>query len=142
MNKFFDITTIEFKDTNTLINLQTYPESFHTSLLPGIDKHLIKHLPALKYHLCDNEFSRTFPDELKDTEIAHAFEHVLLQKIGDLDPRAKAVKGETHWDWKKSPRFSYEIDLVYRNDPVVLKAISSSIDVFRKITPAQLGAAS
>jgi len=76
-----DIYKIEFFKKRTVIHLLIPPAIRKTSQLPGFAKTLILQLPRLKYHLCDNEQHQSFADELENTELAHAFEHTLIDLI-------------------------------------------------------------
>lgn len=96
-----EIKKINFLNSKTQLKLRVNPEINKTSQICGFDKKLLTLLPSLKYHICDNKDKNSFADELQDTEIAHAFEHTLLDIIGKKDSDVKVIGGYTSWELAK-----------------------------------------
>ncbi len=76
---------------------------------------LKKRLPTVLLTECFNEHSLPFKTEVKNTEIAHLFEHILLEylcleKIAAGFSSA-SFSGRTHWNWLKYPRGSFFISI-------------------------------
>jgi len=57
---------------------------------------LLEWLPGLRNHRCSTGGTRSFAEEMLTTEVAHLFEHVVLEvlvRVGSTDE----VRGETVW---------------------------------------------
>lgn len=57
-----------------------------TAAYPEFPEQLLERLPSLRMHLCDNGTARSFEMELQDTELAHAFEHTVLELLAKAHP--------------------------------------------------------
>lgn len=124
------VISIDFEGDQTKIILFVSKDITKTRQLPGFVEAVLESMPELRFHKCENDRNLTFADELFDTEIAHVFEHVLLEIIGQIDTKAYRIKGWTNWDWKNSPRWTYEISLRYRDSRVVFNALSRALTMF------------
>lgn len=100
--------------------------SFCTKHFPLTKQILEKELPDVLSTECFNEKDLPFEEEVEDTEIAHLFEHILLQMLYSEKTRALKTKteynGNTKWNWKEEQQgtFHIEIDSGY-SDGVILK---------------------
>lgn len=82
-------------------------------------------LPGLARHRCENDEGRSFAEELPDTEVAHLFEHVVLELMAEAgSPRS--LRGETVWDFRMNGRGVFHVSLEYDDDLVCLGAIKSA----------------
>jgi hypothetical protein len=106
-NAPIEIQKINFQKNKTSLSVKVIPEFNKTSQIRGFDKRLLEKIPSLNYHLCDNRDKRSFAEELQDTELAHAFEHALLDMIGRHDDTAEVVGGYTSWNWQKKNPTGY-----------------------------------
>jgi len=71
-----------------------------TSAYPGLSDRALSALPTLAAHTCDNADGRTPADELADTELPHALEHVALDLLHRAGVRG-TLRGETTWDFER-----------------------------------------
>ena len=54
-------------------------EPLRTSEAPGSAQRVLRELPGLKGHRCDNGAGIGFREEIRDTELAHLVEHAALE---------------------------------------------------------------
>ncbi len=89
-------------------------------------------LPGLAHHFCINNEGRSFAEELADTEVAHLFEHIVLELMATAgSPRS--LKGETVWDFRRDGRGVFRVSLEYDDDLVCLGAVKSAGPLMRYI---------
>lgn len=97
-------------------------EPWRTSDVPGTADRLMRLLPGLRGHRCDNGEGRTFAEELSDTELAHAFEHAALEVMA-LAGSPDTLRGETRWDFHADGRGVFRVRVAYDDDLVCLGAL-------------------
>lgn len=73
------------------------PEHALTSFFPGLAEFLLEKYSELSRHACDNNKSASFIYELKDTELAHALEHLIAEEIASLGVARLDIVGRTGW---------------------------------------------
>ena len=71
-----------------------------TSAYPGFRDRALALLPTLASHTCQNDDGRSAAEELADTELAHALEHVALDLLRRAGVRG-TLTGETLWDFER-----------------------------------------
>jgi hypothetical protein len=72
------------KPSSTKITMQSFGEHVHTGHIPFIEDLLKKYLPTVLLTQCYNDEQLPFAQEVKDTEIGHLFEHILLEYLCQL----------------------------------------------------------
>jgi hypothetical protein len=110
-----------------------------TRFLPKTHKILKKVLPSVLLTECFNEENLPFSIEAKNTEIAHLFEHILLEYLC-LEKIAKgfssaSFSGRTHWNWIKYPKGSFFITITMEKTDLTFlpSALEKSITLLEKI---------
>lgn len=110
-----------------------------TNLLPQTIKILKKTLPTVLLTECFNSEGLAFSKEVKNTEIAHLFEHLLLEylcleKISHGFSSA-SFSGRTHWNWIKYPKGSFFITITIEKTDLKFLPVSieKSINLLEKI---------
>jgi hypothetical protein len=104
-----------------------------TKQLPSTTKILGEILPSIFNCRCFNNEELPFKTEAKDTELGHLFEHILLEYMCrfKIDSGYKTAKyrGETSWNWNKSKRGVFDIDISISNREknIFYKALEKSI---------------
>jgi len=72
-------------------------------------------LPSIFLSTCYNDRKLPFKQEVKNTELGHLYEHVLLEYIALLHFARTHVGrdfiGSTSWDWRKNDRGSFQITI-------------------------------
>ncbi len=78
-----------------------------------LSKLLRKKLPCIFGCMCFNQQNLPFKEELKDTEIGHLYEHILLEYLAKLKSKSgddqSDVAGVTSWNWNRQPRGTFNI---------------------------------
>lgn len=64
---------------------------------PELVDYLVATYPNLKKHRCDNNKCASFVYELKNTEMAHAFEHAIVEHIALAGIPRRQILGKTGW---------------------------------------------
>lgn len=133
-------------------SLQLYPREYEmqmtmqmsTSLvrtydLPQTFPILQKLLPSIFTSKCFNDNKYPFIEEVRNTEMGHLFEHILLEYLcieqvrhGDKDA---IFSGVTKWNWTKDPRgtFHIRIDTGWDKSDMLFVALERSIQLLNTI---------
>lgn len=84
-----------------------------TQSLPMTNRMLDEHLPSIFTSTCYNPQNLRFEDEVKKTEIAHLFEHIILEYLvlSSLQKSNRVYEGVTSWDWRKEKRGTFRIKI-------------------------------
>lgn len=96
-------------------------------------RHVLSKLPNLARHLCINEKGQTFGDEIVGTELAHLFEHMVIELQGQAyGAAARGVfKGHTSWldeiaNTRPQGIALMRTTVTFLNDLVALQAVNDS----------------
>lgn len=107
-----------------LILEMTDPDLFMTSQVPQLPRHLFRLLPRMRRHTCHNDCGKTFHQECRETEIAHLFEHIILElQLQAQQEPTDLLRGETEWDWQIDPKGRYRVWVDYQNELLAFGAI-------------------
>jgi hypothetical protein len=103
------------KNSSTKIIMQLYGNKVNTSHIPFIVDLLKMNLPNVLLTKCFNDDDLPFSEEVKNTELGHLFEHILLEylcqlKIAKGYNRA-SYAGRTRWNWMRDPKGKFHIHL-------------------------------
>lgn len=100
---------------STQIRMQLLNNQLNTNTIPFIDELLQVHLPTVLRTECFNDDNLPFALEVRNTEIGHLFEHILLDYLCQLKiakGSSKAVfAGRTRWNWVRDPKGMFHIKL-------------------------------
>lgn len=127
------------KPTSTKIFMQLFNDQVNTSHIPTIVEKLNKHLPNVLLTECFNEDGLPFHVEVKNTEIGHLFEHVLLEYLCQLKINKgfaeASFSGRTRWNWMKDPQgtFHIRLDCGIKDADILPLAIEKTINLMKKI---------
>lgn len=108
----------------------TPPDELRVSAYPHAGLRVMKLLPGLRGHRCDNGDGRPFGVELLDTEVAHLFEHAALE-IMAMAGSPTTLRGTTSWDFATDGRGVFVVRIAYDDDLVALGALKAAEDVVR-----------
>lgn len=100
---------------STIMVMKMTSSILSTEELPLTHTILRKQLPGVLKTRCFNSLRLPFTKEVRQTEIGHLFEHILLQNMLEmklaLGDEKFVLKGTTSWDWKKDSRGTFHIKL-------------------------------
>lgn len=119
--------------------MQINNDIFSTGVLPHTYAILNSHLPEIFTCECFNEKNLPFREEVKKTEIAHLFEHILIEYLCAhfiaMYKKRSVVNGVTTWDWYRNPRGSFEItiDTGIKHKELFNKALQQSVILFERV---------
>lgn len=88
---------------------------------PALADGVLALLPGLADHRCVNAEGRTFRDEAAATEVAHLFEHVVLELLTLSGSERPA--GETVWDFDRDGKGVYEVSFACDHERACRRAI-------------------
>jgi hypothetical protein len=103
--------TLQQTATKSKFQMQFPASCTTTRVLPHTYKFLKKNIPSILKCECYNDDSLPFYKEVKHTEMAHLFEHILLdqlcqEKSAEVDAE---YSGQTEWDWNIHPVGSFKV---------------------------------
>lgn len=103
------------KSSSTKIIMQLYSNQVNTAHIPFIVDLLKMNLPNVLLTKCFNDDDLPFHEEVRNTEIGHLFEHILLEYLCQLKIakgyRKASYAGRTRWNWMRDPRGKFHIHL-------------------------------
>ncbi len=106
LNQQIDQVVIKMEVLTSVMNTAELPETYHI---------LRQLLPRVLKTRCFNPGNLSFSKEVKQTEIGHLFEHILLEYLcqaklaSGLDE--VTVRGDTSWDWINTSRGTFKITI-------------------------------
>lgn len=83
-----------------------------TKNMPEITSFLHRHAPEVLCTECFNDHNVPFSEEVKNTELGHLFEHLVLADLCAAVSKARGeytVSAVTDWDWDQNPRGSFSL---------------------------------
>jgi len=105
-------------------------EPLRTTEVPGLAGTLLRALPGLKGHRCDNGADLSFRQEAADTEIAHLIEHATLE-IMAMAGSPDALRGTTAWDFAADGRGVFRVRIEYDNELVAIGSLRCAVEWVR-----------
>lgn len=136
--------SVFFENTESKIIMQMHNGIYSTSNLPHTTLLLRRHLPGIFSTECFNEANLPFSKEVEQTEVAHLFEHILLEYLCKLKiyygTSSVVVNGVTTWDWYNNPmgRYQINIDTGIQDKKIFSTALNKSTKLFNKIIEQKL----
>ena len=130
---------IHQKTKEVYIAMQMLCPLITTTELPHTYDVLEKLLPSIYSSMCFNNGKLPFSKEVKNTEIGHLFEHILLEYLFELkqtdDSSNVVIKGETNWNWLNDPKGLFHIR-VNAGEPeanIFPNALSKTVSLLNQI---------
>jgi hypothetical protein len=102
-----EVSAITFFPRHTRLTVR-FRHHLYSSQIPRLATTLLDVLPGLRQHMCHNRNGLPFVQELKDTELGHVFEHVMLEI---LRRRGLETRGQTTWNWHRDPLGTYQVTI-------------------------------
>lgn len=133
------ILSIEHNDSLTNLKMEVLGDIISTSQLPTTYRILKLHLPSILRSKCFNENNYPFSKEVRDTEIGHLFEHILLEYMCLIKTQKGHKRpihnGLTQWNWQREAKgvFHIQIDSGVEDKAFFVEALTRSIDLTAQI---------
>lgn len=102
-----EISTVTYFPRHTKITVR-FRHQLYSSQVPELANNLLTMIPSLRNHLCENRNGLRFEEEVRDTELGHVFEHVVLAL---LHARGYHLRGHTTWNWHREPLGTYQVTI-------------------------------
>jgi len=113
-------------------------EPMRSSEVPGLADALLRALPGLKGHRCDNGVGLTFLEEARDTELAHLVEHATLEVMA-LAGSPDTLRGETRWDFAADGRGVFRVRVEYDDEVVAIGALKVAAALVEALARGDVG---
>lgn len=138
ISDFFELEVTQSEKTVDLVMHFPNPTYYNTKNLSQTIPLLSKHLPQIFYHKCMNDKQLSFLTEVKNTEVAHLFEHILLEyliQFRALSNREVTYTGETTWNWLTEPQgiFHININTTPEDTNVFLRSLGQGLLLLQEI---------
>ncbi len=107
--------SFDYQPEQTIIDMALTIPHVTTATMPQTFLFLEKFAPTVLLTTCHNDLDLSFAEEVKDTELGHLFEHLVLDHLARHD-RSDSVMpriytGTTDWNWYINPRGTFSITL-------------------------------
>ena len=112
-----------------------------TKSLPHTHEMLNEYLPGVLCTRCFNKENLPFCEKVKDTNLAHLFEHILLEYL--IEERGKyadekiSYKGVTSWDWREGKdavgTYRISISITHEETMVLHNALRKAIELVERL---------
>lgn len=125
------------KISSTRIILQSLNEYVNTKHITSIDGLLKEHLPTVLLTTCYNDDNLPFSIEVRNTEIGHLFEHILLEYLCQLKIAKGANRavfhGRTRWNWEKDPwgKFYIRLNCGRKDADILPLALQKTVELMK-----------
>lgn len=123
----------------TGIKMKVFTPNLTTLTLPDTHSTLEKLLPSILSSKCFNEKNLPFGEEVKNTELGHLFEHILLEyltKVKHLyQNKMVSFSGITSWDWSEDEKgiFYIKVNAGIKDALIFEEALNMSIKLLTQI---------
>ena len=111
----------------------------NTTEIPSVYELLRENLPSVLLTTCYNDMNLPFEEEVRNTEIGHLFEHILLEYLCQMKIRKGARRatfaGRTKWNWSRDPMGRFHIHLTCgQNDSDILpEALEKTVSLMKLV---------
>ena len=127
------------KRTSTQIIMDVLYNQLNTSEIPYLYDLLKENLPSILLSKCYNDLDLPFNDEVRNTEIGHLFEHILLEYLCEhkiaKGARAATYAGRTRWNWHRDPlgRFHIHLNCGKKDADILPPALEKTVSLMKVI---------
>lgn len=130
---------IEHHHHKTCIHMKMFTHLVHTKHIPDTHEILCQKLPSIMHCCCFNEDKLPFREEVKNTEVGHLFEHIMLEYLSYYKKlhhnSRKFFNGLTSWNFQKYGQrvFKIFIDVDFLDREIFNASLDDSISLFNTI---------
>lgn len=105
--------TVNPKRAKTNLTLTVFIPEHNTRDIPNTLPYLKRFFPSVLETQCFNEKHLPFREEVKETEVGHLLEHILIDELCllklDTGFEYAAFQGKTSWNWEKEQEGIFHI---------------------------------
>lgn len=138
VENLFSLAIIQ-KQTKTQIIMDLLYTHLNTEELPTLIECLEKNLPSVLSAICYNDQGLPFHEEVRNTEIGHLFEHILLEYLCQhklaKGARRATFAGRTKWNWTRDPlgRFHIHLSCGRKDADILPPALEKTVNLMKII---------
>jgi hypothetical protein len=127
------------KKTRTRIVMDLLYHQINTQKIPAVTQLLQENLPSVLATTCYNDLGLSFEEEVKNTEIGHLFEHILLEYLCQSKisrgARRATYAGRTKWNWVRDPfgRFHIHLTCGKKDADILPLALEQTVSLMKII---------
>lgn len=138
VENLFSLAIVQ-KRTSTKITMDLHYNQLNTSEIPSLVEMLEQKLPSVLATTCYNDMELPFHVEVRNTEIGHLFEHILLEYLCQhkiaKGARAATFAGRTKWNWKRDPmgRFHIHLSCGAKDSDILPLALEQTVNLMKII---------
>ncbi len=125
------------KRTSTKITMDVLYNQLNTAEIPYVIELLEENLPSVLLTKCYNDMGLPFDVEVRNTELGHLFEHILLEYLCQhkiaKGARAATYAGRTRWNWNRDPlgRFHIHLTCGKKDSDILPPALEKSVSLMK-----------
>ncbi len=122
-----------------VIDMTVHGPTINTYDIPHTLNFLQEYYPRVLNTQCFNEKNLPFAVEVRQTEIGHLFEHILIDNLCALKikngAKSAVFNGITSWNWQKNPYGTFQIwiDTGNKDLELLIKGLKITIDLTKKL---------
>ncbi len=137
------VIRVHIGDTETYIYTKFFTEEFSTLEFFNTVNVLKAQIPGVLETICHNDLNLPFCEEVKNTELAHLFEHILIQELADArnaQGNYKDYSGETAWDWTADEKgvFHVTISATSEDLDIIEESCNKSVGILSEILSSKV----
>ena len=138
VENLFSLAIIQ-KQTRTKITMDLLHNQINTEEIPFITDLLQENLPSVLSTTCYNDLGLPFDEEVRNTEIGHLFEHILLEYLCQnklaKGARRATYAGRTTWNWVRDPlgRFHIHLNCGKKDSDILPRALEQTVALMKII---------
>jgi hypothetical protein len=138
VENLFSLAIIQ-KQTRTKITMDLLHNQINTEQIPFITDLLQENLPSVLSTTCYNDLGLPFDEEVRNTEIGHLFEHILLEYLCQnklaKGARRATYAGRTTWNWVRDPlgRFHIHLNCGKKDSDILPLALDQTVALMKII---------
>lgn len=138
IEQLFSLSLHQQKE-NTIMTMNVFGSIVNTRNLPHTSQILQEYLPSILMSTCFNDEKIPFSEEVRQTEIGHLFEHILLEYLCQeklqIGYDSAEYSGQTDWNWIKDPQGTFHITISsgYNDAEIFTNAIQKSIALMKVV---------
>lgn len=138
VNNFFSLAMYKQPERIDMV-MESLTSLINTQDVVNTSAIIKKYIPQVLLTDCFNYDNLPFAKELKKTEIAHLFEHILITVLCQLQAQKGnhdvVYNGTTSWNWVKEKKgvFHITITRVNEDDALLHEAVEKSIAILTQI---------